>query len=145
MALWEERARIARWLSRPADEAAALEHINVTVTDTEKTADLLCRLFDWQIRWQGPSKLGGRTVHVGADDNYLAVYTYDATAASDAESYATQGGLNHIGVLVEDLDATEQRVLSAGFKPFNHADYEPGRRFYFHDPDGIEFEVISYS
>ena len=28
--------------------------------------------------------------------------------------------------------------------PFNHGDYDPGRRFYFLDPDGIEYEVISY-
>ncbi|MEM7190453.1 MAG: VOC family protein, partial [Pseudomonadota bacterium] len=24
-------------------------------------------------------------------------------------------------------------------------DYEPGRRFYFADHDGIEFEVVSYA
>ena len=35
-------------------------------------------------------------------------------------------------------------VVEAGFKPINHADYEPGRRFYFHDHDGIEYEVVSY-
>ena len=29
-------------------------------------------------------------------------------------------------------------------EPFNHDDYEPGRRFYFFDWDGIEFEVVSY-
>jgi hypothetical protein len=37
--------------------------------------------------------------------------------------------LNHIGVEVDDLDATEARVVAAGLKPFSHADYEPGRRF----------------
>ena len=31
-----------------------------------------------------------------------------------------------------------------GLTPFSHGDYEPGRRFYFFDPDGIEYEVISY-
>ena len=35
---------------------AMLEHVNVTVTDPEKTAALLCELFDWRIRWQGPSQ-----------------------------------------------------------------------------------------
>ncbi|MGJ8556368.1 MAG: VOC family protein, partial [Sulfitobacter geojensis] len=30
------------------------------------------------------------------------------------------------------------------FKTSNHADYEPGRRFYFHDTDGVEFEVVQY-
>ena len=31
-----------------------------------------------------------------------------------------------------------------GYEPCNHADYDPGRRFYFDDEDGIEFEVVSY-
>jgi catechol 2,3-dioxygenase-like lactoylglutathione lyase family enzyme len=53
--------------------------------------------------------------------------------------------LNHVGVVVEDLDATEAKVRAAGFAPHSHADYEPGRRFYFHDRDGIEFEVVSYA
>ncbi|MEC7669548.1 MAG: VOC family protein, partial [Pseudomonadota bacterium] len=29
--------------------------------------------------------------------------------------------------------------------PHNHADYEPGKRFYFDTPDGIEIEVVSYA
>jgi hypothetical protein len=53
--------------------------------------------------------------------------------------------LNHIGVVVEDLNAAEARVIAAGFMPRSHTDYEPGKRFYFDDHDGIEFEVISYS
>ena len=39
----------------------------------------------------------------------------------------------------------EARVSAAGLIPFNHGDYEPGRRFYFLDPDGIEYEVVSYA
>ena len=58
--------------------------------------------------------------------------------------YKTVGAMNHIGVVVEDLDAVEARVLDAGFQTTNHGDYEPGRRFYFHDQDEIEFEVVSY-
>jgi len=44
-----------------------------------------------------------------------------------------------------DLDATEQKVLQAGFKTHNHGDYEPGRRFYFNDHDGVEYEIVSYA
>ena len=125
---------------------AILEHVNVTVSNPEQTAAMLCELFDWHVRWQGQSKMGGRTVHVGSDDSYVAVYTYDANPqACEGESYQVRGGLNHIGVLVEDLDAAEQRVVQRGYKPFNHGDYEPGRRFYFLDDDGIEFEVVSYA
>ena len=123
--------------------AATLEHTNLTVTNPEKTAQLLCELFDWHVRWSGPSMLGGRTVHVGTDERYLAVYTPDDTAPMQA-GYAT-GSLNHIGVLVDDLDATEAKVKAAGFEPYNFGDYEPGRRFYFNDHDNIEFEVVSYS
>ena len=54
------------------------------------------------------------------------------------------GQMNHIGVLVNNLDGTEEKVKSAGFTPVSYADYEPGRWFYFYDDAGVEFEVISY-
>ena len=38
----------------------------------------------------------------------------------------------------------KKAVLAQGFTTGNHADYEPGRRFYFHDADGIEYEVVQY-
>lgn len=126
-------------------QKAILEHVNVTVSDPQKTADLVCRLFDWKIRWQGPSAIGGQTVHVGTDDAYLAVYADGEPADAIASTYHAKGGLNHIGVVVGDLDAVEERVKQAGFATYNHGDYDPGRRFYFHDADGIEFEVVSYA
>ena len=61
-----------------------------------------------------------------------------------ADDFAKGRPLNHIGVEVDDLDAIEAKVVAAGLKPFGHADYDPGRRFYFLDPDGIEYEVVSY-
>ena len=123
---------------------ATLEHVNVTVSNPEQTAELLCNLFGWNIRWQGDSAMGGRSVHVGRDDSYLALYTDSETVRSDTNKYATRGGLNHIGVLVDDFEETERRVLAAGFKTHDHADYEPGRRFYFNDHDDIEYEVVNY-
>jgi catechol 2,3-dioxygenase-like lactoylglutathione lyase family enzyme len=121
-----------------------LEHVNLTVTDPAATASMLCELFDWQIRWQGTAKNGGFTVHVGAQDNYLAVYTHPQSKAGADDTYAVAGGLNHIGVLVEDFETATQRVRDRGFETYNFGEYEPGRRFYFRDGDGIEFEVVSY-
>lgn len=123
---------------------AKLEHVNVTVSSPEATAKMLCEIFNWHIRWEGPSAMGGNTVHVGTDEDYVAVYTFDGNPPGDGRTGRHKGGLNHIGVVVDDLDATEERVKAAGYKPFNHMDYEPGRRFYFNDHDGIEFEVVSY-
>ncbi|MDJ0922141.1 MAG: VOC family protein [Henriciella sp.] len=121
---------------------ATLEHVNITVTDRHRTAEMLQQLFGWQIRWQGKSGLGGDTIHVGtADHSYIAIYT----RPEGAPGKPINGRLNHIGVEVEDLDAAEEKVAAMGFRPHNHGDYEPGRRFYFHDHDGIEYEVVSYA
>lgn len=124
----------------------SLEHANVTVSDPHKTATWLDQVFGWKIRWEGESIYGGYTVHVGNDSSYLALYApeHAATGAAD-NSYNVRGGLNHLAVVVDDLDLVEDRVKKAGFTPGSHADYEPGRRFYFHDSDGIEFEVVSYA
>ncbi|MEE9389242.1 MAG: VOC family protein [Paracoccaceae bacterium] len=123
-----------------------IEHINITVKDPKITAAMLGKLFGWHIRWQGEAISGGFTIHVGTDDQYLAVYTGPTgkAAASAHTSYAQLGGLNHVGVVVDDFEATEKCVLAAGFTPGEHYDYEPGRRFYFRDSDNIEYEVISY-
>lgn len=92
----------------------------------------------------GACTAGGTTVHVGTDDSYIAVYSLGNTKAPKEDTYVTHGSLNHVGVVVDDLDAVEKKVLAGGYKTRNHADYEPGRRFYFDDDDGIEFEVVSY-
>jgi catechol 2,3-dioxygenase-like lactoylglutathione lyase family enzyme len=123
---------------------AILEHVNVTVSDPEKTADMLCDLFNWQIRWSGDSINGGKTIHVGSEGSYVALYSPKGAANAIGSSYENLGGLNHIAVVVKDLDDVEARVKAAGFTPGNHGDYEPGRRFYFHDHDNIEYEVVSY-
>ena len=125
---------------------SVLEHVNLTVSDPKATANMLCDLFDWQIRWSGDAKLGGVTYHVGEEDTYLAIYTLHGHDTDAAPEFArVRGGLNHIGVLVEDLSQAEQRVIAAGFKPHSHGDYEPGRRFYFDDADGIEYAIVSYA
>jgi len=35
-------------------------------------------------------------------------------------------------------------VRAYGLEPFSFGDYDPGRRFYFLDPDGVEFEIVTY-
>jgi catechol 2,3-dioxygenase-like lactoylglutathione lyase family enzyme len=120
-----------------------IEHVNVTVSNPERVAKLMEELFGWQVRWKGAARNGGHTIHVGSKEHYLALYTgRDVTYTED--DFAKGRPLNHIGIEVDDLDATETRVVAAGLKPFSHDTYDPGRRFYFLDPDGIEYEVVSY-
>ena len=120
--------------------AARLEHANITVSDPERSAALFQNLFGWYERWRGPSQLGGWTIHVGSEDAYLAIYTNEGRGGPFKKGVP----LNHIGIEVDDLVAAEAVVVEHGLEPFGHGDYEPGRRFYFFDWDGIEFEVVSY-
>lgn len=122
-----------------------LEHVNLTVSNAERTAKHLCALFDWKVRWHGPTIHDGYSYHVGTDDFYLALYEPAKTEGAQPGSFAMVGRLNHVGVVVDDLKETEQRVIAAGFKPQSHQNYEPGRRFYFFDDDRIEYEVVSYA
>lgn len=123
--------------------ALRLEHVNLTVSDPDRSANILSAIFGWHIRWRGPARDKGSVIHLGSETNYVALYT-----GPDGQHRHMQWEkgipLNHIGVEVDDLDATEARVLAADLTPFSHGDYEPGRRFYFLDHDGIEWEVVSY-
>ena len=121
--------------------AGQIEHANLTVTDPERSAALFAKLLGWHERWRGPAQNGGESIHVGSDATYLALYGKDGVSGPFEKGVP----LNHVGFLVDDLDAAEQVVKDAGLEPWGHDDYEPGRRFYFFDWDGIEFEMVSYA
>lgn len=123
---------------------ARLEHVNLTVANPLETAKMLSDVFGWHIRWQGEAINGGLTVHVGAEATYLALYTRDIALKENEERYERLLGLNHLGVVVDDLDDAEKRVRAAGFTPHQFDDYEPGKRFYFENQEGLELEVVSY-
>ncbi|MEM9574724.1 MAG: VOC family protein [Pseudomonadota bacterium] len=127
-----------------AKQFAQLEHVNFTVPDADRTAEMLTRLFDWKIRWAGETPGWGRSIHVGTDEEYLAIFSPSEGAKVAEINKQRVGHLNHVGIVVSDLDTIEQRVKDAGYTPYSHADYEPGKRFYFDDENGIEFEVVSY-
>lgn len=123
-----------------------LEHVNLTVSNPAATAAWLQDVFGWRVRWEGAAMNGlGHTYHVGDDDTYVALYSPASPKANPETNYDTVGGLNHVAVVTDDLEAVEERVKAAGFDAHSHANYEPGRRFYFHDGDGIEYEVVSYA
>ena len=118
-----------------------IEHVNITVTDPERSAALFEKLLGWTERWRGPSQMGGQTIHVGDGNNYLSIYTNEKARGG----FGKGAPLNHIGLQVSDLAAAEQVVIDHGLKPFSHGQYDPGpESFYFFDWDGIEFEVVSY-
>src|SRR6478609_5042478 len=123
-------------------QLARLEHVNLTVSETDRMVELLQKLCGWHVRWQGPARDGGRSTHIGSEGEYLALY--QPPAGLD-HRFVKGEPLNHVGLLVDDLGTAEATVRAAGLAPFGHDTYDPGSRFYFFDWDGTEFEVVSYA
>lgn len=122
---------------------AFIEHLNLTVSDIDRSVAFYGRLFGFRIRWQGASSDGSRAVHLGDDRCFLAMFEA-ATSGRFTKDYDTVGP-NHLGFVVDDLDAMRDRLRSLGVDPHHEAGYEPGRRLYFRDPDGIEIELVEYA
>ena len=119
-----------------------MEHANLAVSDIDRLSDFLQTLLGWRVRWRGPAMNGGETIHVGTDAAYLALYTNPQVKARGPVRLGFP--LNHIGLQVDDLDSAQAVVEANGLVTYHHSDYAPGRRFYFLDWDGIEFEVVCY-
>jgi catechol 2,3-dioxygenase-like lactoylglutathione lyase family enzyme len=122
-----------------------LEHVNLTVTDLDRSLDFYSRLLDVGVRWQGKAlgKRGWvRAVHVGDDRTYLSLFESEEPGAAPRD-YG-RAGVNHFGFVVTDLAALRTRLADLGLEPHLEADYEPGRRLYLFDPDGHELEFVQY-
>lgn len=119
-----------------------LEHVNLTVSDLDRSIAFYSDLLDLHVRWKGPiddSRLGA---HVGDDTFYLALFQATKRGAIERDYFTP--GVNHFGFVVDDLDAVRARLGELGGTVHLEADYEPGRRIYFFDPDGHEVELVQY-
>ncbi len=121
-----------------------LEHINLTVSDLQRSIDLYSDLLGLHVRWQGTTSDGTPAAHVGDDHCYLALFQSSPELADRPAVDYSAVGLNHFGFVVDDLDAARARLTKHGLSPHLEGDYEPGRRLYFFDPDGIEVELVQY-
>ena len=119
-----------------------LEHVNLTVSDLQRSIDFYCELFGFRVRWRADAAAEKQEAHVGNDDIYLAFF--QAPQPGTAEVDYERVGLNHFGIVVDDLDKYRERLSRLGVKPHYEPEYAPGRRYYFYDPDGVEVELVQY-
>ena len=117
-------------------------HVNRAVANVERSAVFYGDLLGLRVRWKGTTSDGTPAAHVGDDRSYLALF--QAHEPGRAPSDYTVVGLNHFGYVVESLDAVKRRLANLGVEPHSEQDYEPGKRLYFLDPDGIEVELVEY-
>ena len=119
-----------------------LEHVNLTVSDLDRSIDFYRQVFGFEVRWEGQTSGGTRAAHIGNATMYLALF--EAAKPGQAPLDYAAVGPNHFGLIVEDLDPIRQRLHEAGIEPHLEDDYDPGIRLYFYDPDGMEVEVVAY-
>jgi len=130
------------------DSRVTLEHANLSVLDLQGAIDFLTTAFPhFRVRGRGPladSPWAGEWVHLGTDDTYLALQQARPGSTRDDVPY-DDPGINHVGFVVDDVDALRGRLLEAGYREGLVVDPHPHRkRIYFHDPDGTEYEFIEY-
>ena len=119
-----------------------IEHANITVSNVNASVAFYQKLFGARIRWEGTNSSGNRAAHVGVDDTYLSLF--EAEQAGRAPRGYGSVGVNHLAFEVDDLAVFRRRLNERGIEIHLEADYEPGERIYFMDPDGVEIELVSY-
>ncbi len=142
--------------ARAANEdrpAMRMEHANIVVTAIEPTVRFVTAAFPgWRVRGDGHEPFAGMArhwLHVGDDDNYLALTAYDLPAGAKGAARdlkSTTPGLAHIGFEVADIDAVVARLSAAGFEADHWGPDHPARRnVYYLDGEGLEFEFVEYT
>ena len=122
-----------------------LEHLNMTSTDVDKTADfLLTAMPELNIRGGGSGEKTQRWVHVGTDVSYICIEDRGAKEKGPHQPYI-HPGMNHIGFVVKDGAAVAERLRAAGYKEgLTYLDHPYRHRYYFLDHGDNEYEFIEY-
>ena len=123
-----------------------LEHANIQVQDVDATIAFLATAFPaFRVRHDSGKADQERWVHFGDDDVYLSINLATKNAAEPWQPYSGRPGVNHLGFVVDDVQALRQRLLNAGYTETTIANDHPARkRIYFNDPEGNDWEFLQY-
>lgn len=115
-----------------------LEHANLSVGSIDAMLKFLTAAFpECRVRGRGEQD-GVPWAHVGVDNSYVALTEVGRPAPE-------VGDLNHLGYVVDDVEAVAQRLAAAGFREGFQSPPHPFRkRRYFHDSDDREWEFVEY-
>jgi catechol 2,3-dioxygenase-like lactoylglutathione lyase family enzyme len=123
-----------------------LEHVNLVARDLDGMIRFLHAAFpEYRVRGAGTGPSGARWVHVGNDDSYLALNEATVDPAEPWVPYSGKPGVNHLGFEVDDVEALQARLRSAGYAETTVPNEHPGRRrVYFNDAEGNDWEFVQY-
>ena len=126
--------------------AVRLEHANLCVHDIDGVIGFLRTAFpEFRIRHDTTDADGGRWVHVGTEETYIALNQANPDAKKRGTPYKGRPGLNHLAYEVDDVGALRDRLISAGFDESTPPNAHPHRnRVYFYDAEGNDWEFVQY-
>lgn len=126
---------------------SSLEHVNITVPDIDEAIKFLKTVaLDFHVRIDKKPPGSFRWAHIGNNEYYFALQEphIDSVAEESKQTYKNYG-VNHIGIVVDDISVVEGRLLEAGYKRGISTPTEKYRkRLYFYDGFGFEWELIEY-
>ena len=123
-----------------------LEHANLVVRDVNSMIRFIqTALPEFRIRHEGKSAHGGKWLHIGTDDTYIALGEATQNSAERWHPYSGQPGLNHLGYEVADVEVLRERMVDNGYRESTVPNEHPHRkRVYFYDPEGNDWEFVQY-
>ena len=124
-----------------------IEHFNMTVPDIDAAIRFIqVAAPDYKVRKNSHSPEGYRWVHIGNEDNYIALQEpYPGMDPEQPHERYKNIGVNHVAMVVDDVSTVERNLLDAGFKKNPHEVSEKYRkRVYFYDESGFEWEFLEY-
>ncbi len=120
-----------------------MEHFNMNVSNLDNAIQFFKTAFpDFDVRGGGAVD-GVKWLHFGNDDTYIAM-TERPLKTSEIDKYSTPG-INHVGFVVNDVEALAKRMEENGFKRDYPKQVQRYRiRDYFADADGNQYEFVEY-
>lgn len=124
-----------------------IEHANITVPDIDVAFEFLKIVApDFIIRKDESREGSYRWAHIGNDYFYIALQEPHLQKKPTAGSTAYENlGVNHLALIVSDLNKIEKNLIAAGYKKSIDTPVEKFRkRIYYYDNEGFEWELIEY-
>ena len=129
--------------------ATRIEHANITVPDIDAAIRFLKIVApDFLVR-RDEKKSGSnpyRWAHIGNDEFYIALQEPHLMESPTSGSTPYENlGVNHLALIVHDVDEIEKRLIREGYQKSIDAPLEKFRkRIYYYDNEGFEWELIEY-
>ncbi|EIO4107114.1 TPA: VOC family protein [Vibrio vulnificus] len=125
-----------------------IEHLNITVPDIDSALAFLAIVApDFQVRKDVKSLDRHRWAHVGNEQSYFALQEphLDSLTPNAIQKTYKNYGVNHIGLVVDNLATIENVLVEQGYRRGIIAPEETYRkRAYFFDKAGFEWELTEF-